>query len=197
MTDGDPMIEALIVAGQAFWMMFPALVTGPFAVLFGGGTPIDLGRTDKRGRRLLGDGKTWAGLGWGILGGVAVGCAMVMIRFYAGEEARAYLSDFTPEDSALGYVGLLFAMCLGSMMGDILFSWAKRRVGLERGAKAPLVDQLDFLVGTWAFMLIFYPTWTLENFTAWHAVAIMLIVPSLHAATNFIAFKIGKKKDPW
>ena len=59
MTDGNPIVDALIIAGQAFWMMFPALVTGPFAVLFGGGAPIDMGKKDSKGRRILGDGKTW------------------------------------------------------------------------------------------------------------------------------------------
>jgi len=198
MTEGNPIIDALIIAGQAFWMMFPALVTGPFAVLFGGGAPIDMGRKDKKGKRILGDGKTWGGLGWGILGGVAVGCAMMIVRHYAGAEAQKYLSNFTPDEpSAMGFVGILFAMCLGAMCGDIIFSWAKRRIGIKRGEKAPLVDQLDFLVGTWMFMLLFYPAWTFEHFTQWHAVAILIIVPMLHVVTNFVAFKLGKKKEPW
>lgn len=198
MTDVDPMTAALIVVGQAFWFMFPAIVTGPFAVLFGGGRPIDGGRTDRHGRRLLGDGKSWSGLGWGILGGVAVGSAMVMIRSLAGEEAEELLTDFTPfEPSILVFIGPLLAMCLGAMMGDILFSHLKRRVGLRRGARAPLVDQLDFLAGSWLFLLIFYPDWTLHTFTAAHAVAIMIIVPLLHVITNLVAYKIGKKKEPW
>lgn len=198
MTDVDPLTSALIIVGQAFWFMFPAIVTGPFAVLFGGGTPIDRGRCDKHGRRLLGDGKTWSGLGWGVLGGVAVGAAMVMILNHAGEEAQEHLTDFTPlEPSLLGFVGPLLAMCLGAMMGDVIFSYLKRRVGLKRGARTPLVDQLDFLAGSWVFLLLFYPFWTLETFLAWHAVAIMIIVPLLHIITNLIAYKLGKKKEPW
>jgi CDP-2,3-bis-(O-geranylgeranyl)-sn-glycerol synthase len=198
MSDGNPLIDALIIAGQAFWMMFPALVTGPFAVLFGGGRPIDFGRRDKKGRRLLGGGKTWSGLGWGVLGGVAVGCAMELIYWYAGDWGEEYLIDFSPgAGSALGFVGLLLAVCLGAMFGDLLFSFCKRKVGLKRGKRAPLVDQLDFLAGAWVFMVIFYPVWTFDNFSAWHAIAILIIVPILHVITNLIAFKIGKKKEPW
>lgn len=198
MDTSDPMISALIIAGQAFWFTFPAMVTGPFAVLFGGGRPIDGGRTDAKGRRLLGDGKTWSGLGWGILGGVAVGSAMVLIRANLDPEVQARLTDFTPfEPSALSFVGPLLAMCLGAMVGDILFSYLKRRVGLRRGARAPLVDQLDFLVMSWFFLLAFYPDWTLRTFTSWHAVAILIIIPLLHVVTNLIAYKIGRKKEPW
>ncbi|HUU07508.1 MAG TPA: CDP-archaeol synthase, partial [Thermoplasmata archaeon] len=45
-------------AFAGLWLMLPALIPNPAAVLVGGGTPMDLGRT-WRGRRVLGDGKTW------------------------------------------------------------------------------------------------------------------------------------------
>lgn len=198
MSGGNPIIDALIVAGQALWFMFPAMCTGSIAVLLGGGAPIDGRRKDKRGVRLLGDGKSWAGLGWGILGGVAVGTAMVIIRSFTTAEAKSYLTDFTPsEPTALGFIGPLMAMCFGAMMGDLLFSYGKRRRGLPRGARAPLVDQLDFVVGSWLFLLAFYPTWTLHTFMAWHAIAILILIPGIHLLANIIGYKLGKKKEPW
>jgi CDP-2,3-bis-(O-geranylgeranyl)-sn-glycerol synthase len=198
MSSGNPIIDALIVVGQALWFMFPAMCTGSIAVLLGGGAPIDGGRVDKHGHRLLGDGKSWAGLGWGILGGVAVGTAMVLIRSVAPAEAKSYLTDFIPSDpTCLGFIGPLLAMCFGAMMGDLLFSFGKRRKGLRRGAKAPLVDQLDFVVGSWLFLLAFYPSWTLHTFSAWHAIAILIMMPGVHMLTNIIAYKLGRKKEPW
>jgi len=198
MSSGNPVIDALIVVGQALWFMFPAMTTGSIAVLLGGGAPIDGYRKDKNGVRLLGDGKSWAGLGWGILGGVAVGTAMVIIRSFAPTEAKDLLTDFTPEGpTLLGFLGPIIALCFGAMMGDLLFSFGKRRKGLQRGARAPLVDQLDFVIGSWLFLLAFYPTWTLQTFRAWHAIVILILIPGIHLLTNVVAYKLGKKKEPW
>ena len=198
MSTGNPVLDALIVVGQAIWFMFPAMVTGSFAVLLGGGAPIDGHRKDKNGMRILGDGKSWAGLGWGILGGVAVGTLMVVIRTFLPEEAQELLTSFTPEEpSFLGFLGPLLAMCFGAMMGDLLFSFLKRRKGLERGAKAPLVDQLDFVAGSWLFLLAFYPTFTLNAFRSWHAIVVIILIPVIHFVSNVIAYKLGRKKEPW
>ena len=198
MSTGNPLADALIIVGQALWFMFPAMCTGSFAVLLGGGAPIDGHRKDKNGVRLLGDGKSWSGLGWGILGGVAVGTAMVIIRSFAPQEAKDLLTDFTPQEpSFLGFIGPLLAMCFGAMMGDLLFSFGKRRKGLKRGARAPLVDQLDFVVGSWLFLLAFYPTFTLHTFSAWMAITVLILMPAVHLVTNVIAHKLGKKKEPW
>ncbi|HQL60331.1 MAG TPA: CDP-archaeol synthase, partial [Methanoculleus sp.] len=41
--------------------MLPAYVPNSAAALFGGGTPIDSGRTFGDGRRIFGDGKTYRG----------------------------------------------------------------------------------------------------------------------------------------
>ena len=49
---------ALIVA---FWLMLPAYVPNNFAAIFGGGTPLDMGRVFQDGERALGDGKTFRG----------------------------------------------------------------------------------------------------------------------------------------
>ncbi len=59
------LLETVFVA---FWTMLPAYVPNNTAVLFGGGPPIDGGRT-WRGSRILGDGKTWRGTAGGILAG--------------------------------------------------------------------------------------------------------------------------------
>src|SRR2546429_9475735 len=62
---------ALEAIPQALWFFLPAFVANPMAVVFGGGTPIDFGRTLRDRERLFGDGKTWrGGVGGAVLGGV-------------------------------------------------------------------------------------------------------------------------------
>ena len=56
--------------------MIPALLPNSAAVLFGGGTPIDFGRS-WRGARILGDGKTWRGLFGGVFAGVIIGIILI------------------------------------------------------------------------------------------------------------------------
>ncbi|MDX1747598.1 MAG: CDP-archaeol synthase, partial [Halobacteriales archaeon] len=63
------MVVSLVVG--ALWAMLPAYIPNNAAVLFGGGRPIDGGRTWD-GRRVLGDGKTWRGTVAGTLAGTAV-----------------------------------------------------------------------------------------------------------------------------
>src|SRR3989442_10565657 len=62
---------ALEAIPQALWFFLPAFVANPMAVVFGGGTPIDFGRTLGDRERLFGDGKTWRGLlGGPVFGGL-------------------------------------------------------------------------------------------------------------------------------
>lgn len=197
MDDGKPFLDVLIICAQAIWFMLPSIMCNPFAVLFGGGTPIDGGRKDGKGRRVLGDGKTWSGLGWGVLGGVFIGSILVQIRRFGGD-AIGFLTDFTPEGATLlGFIGPLLALCMGAMIGDLASSFGKRRASMERGAKAPIIDQLDFVAGSWVFVLIFFPQWTLGTFSGWHALAAMVLIPGMHLSTNWIAWKLGRKNEPW
>ncbi len=41
---------------KTIWLLLPAYTPNNFAVLFGGGTPIDLGKKFIDGKRILGDG---------------------------------------------------------------------------------------------------------------------------------------------
>src|SRR2546428_2150992 len=64
---------ALEAIPQALWFFLPAFVANPMAVVFGGGTPIDFGRTLGDHERLFGDGKTWRGLVGGTSAGALLG----------------------------------------------------------------------------------------------------------------------------
>ncbi len=123
--------------------------------------PIDFGR-EWKGFRVLGDGKTWEGFFTGVSIGTAVG-------FLLGDV----------------YTG--FLLSLGAMLGDLIGSFLKRRMGLERGEEAPLLDQLDFLVG--AFLLVPPPP-------EW-AVLLIAATPVVHRAASVAGHLWGVKREPW
>ena len=67
--------DILAIIGIGFWVYVPALLPNTFAPFVGGGTPVDFGKSWK-GKRLLGDGKTWRGfIGGALIGGLLIGLA--------------------------------------------------------------------------------------------------------------------------
>ncbi len=187
-------MEEVLVALSGLWLMLPALLPNSAAVIFGGGPPIDLGRS-WRGRRILGDGKTWYGLIGGCAAGVALGTILMMVALPFDSEN---LWGFGSYPAALG---VIFALSLGALLGDMGGSFIKRRLNVKRGAKMPVLDQYDFLLGSLILLLIFYPDWFLSNFwegNRWIALLTILVaVPLLHRGVNIIGYRMGRKEVPW
>src|SRR5437879_13801189 len=103
---------ALDAIPQALWFFLPAFVANPMAVVFGGGTPIDFGRTLRDGQRLFGDGKTWRGLVGGTLSGAFLGFLLFVP-----------INQFDPSSSwSFGSYGVAFAasgvLSFGALLGD-------------------------------------------------------------------------------
>ena len=55
------------------YFILPAYFSNGGALAFGGGTPVDFGKTDSKGIRWIGDGVTWRGLAAGTLIGMLTG----------------------------------------------------------------------------------------------------------------------------
>jgi CDP-2,3-bis-(O-geranylgeranyl)-sn-glycerol synthase len=176
-----------LVAG-ALWAMLPAYVPNNAAVLAGGGRPIDGGRT-LGGRRLLGDGKTWRGTAVGTLVGVALAVALNA----AHPAVVAALGADLPTFSLRAAVGL----ALGAMLGDIGASFLKRRLGRQRGAAVPGLDQLDFVVGALVLAVLLAPAWTVATFSLARLAVVVVATPLLHLTTNAGAYLLGLKAEPW
>ncbi|MDD3492390.1 MAG: CDP-2,3-bis-(O-geranylgeranyl)-sn-glycerol synthase [Candidatus Thermoplasmatota archaeon] len=178
---------------EAVWLVLPAYLANASAVVLGGGTPIDFGKT-WRDKRLLGDGKTWRGAGSGILVGMAAGMLM---------------NHLAPDTYGTGAGSLLiiFALAYGTLSGDMLESFVKRRLGKESGAHWPIADQVDFLIGafTCSFLMSFFldewgindGNWFLSRFTVWHVLFLLAFTPLLHYVTNVAGYLAGLKKVPW
>jgi CDP-2,3-bis-(O-geranylgeranyl)-sn-glycerol synthase len=174
---------ALTVA-TGVWAILPAYVPNSVAVLVGGGPPIDGGRT-WRGARLLGDGKTWRGFVGGTLGGTLVALAMNAVR-----------PGLAPALPAFPTAAVL-SLPLGAMLGDAAGSFLKRRLGRERGAPAPVLDQLGFVAVALGGTLAVAPAWTLATFTLPVLAVVLLLTPLAHLLTNVGAYLLGLKDEPW
>lgn len=172
------------VVVTAVWVMLPTYLPNSVAVLVGGGRPIDGGRT-WHGTRLLGDGKTWRGAGGGFLAGALL--ALVLNRI--GATRSAALPVF-PRRAAV-------TLPAGAMLGDIGGSFLKRRLGRERGAPVPVLDQLGFAVGALVLTRALAPAWFRSTFTDSVLVATVVLTPVLHVLSNVAAYLVGVKGVPW
>ncbi len=174
----------------AIWLLLPAYTPNNFAVVFGGGKPLDLGKNFIDGKRILGDGKTFKGFFAGVVGGIFVAHLELLIETFFSFHIFSTLTY--PE-----FLKLAFALSFGSLAGDCAGSFVKRRFGVDRGGKFPLLDQYDFLL----FSL--FLSWFLcreafsKLFTLPVLVVAFVITPILHRATNVIAYKLGLKDVPW
>jgi CDP-2,3-bis-(O-geranylgeranyl)-sn-glycerol synthase len=180
------MVYGVVVT--AIWAMLPAYVPNNAAVVVGGGRPIDAGRT-MGDRRILGDGKTWRGTlgGWAV--GVLIALGLRRVRAPASDLLGVALPEFP--------LAVALALPLGAMLGDVGASFLKRRTGRDRGAPFPGVDQLDFVAGALLLAALAAPGWVVETFTFPVVVAVVVLTPLLHVATNATAYWLGLKTEPW
>ena len=151
---------------ETIWLFLPAYFANASPVVLGGGGPIDGGVNWIDGKPLLGSHKTVKGTVLGIVVGTLVGVL---------------------QGNVLG--GVLQAG--GAILGDIVFSFLKRRVDMEPGASFPFVDQLDFII--FAVILSFPVQPTGFN----QILAILVLTFPIHYLTNIIAYWLRLKKHPW
>ena len=162
-------IATLVV--EAFKFIFPAYCANAAPVLAGGGLPMDFGKNFVDGRRVFGQNKTFRGFFFGLIIGVFVGLV---------------------EYAVFGYP-LLFSFLspLGALFGDLTGAFLKRRLNIAPGGLLPIVDQVDFVVGAVLFSLpLGIVSWEL-------AITVMLVTPPIHLLTNFVAYKLKLKSNPW
>lgn len=179
---------------DAIWFFLPAMLPNTSAAIFGGGPALDFGAMWK-GRRVLGDGKTWKGLAVGIASGVLLGYLEGVVALPAG----APLAHVYP--LSLSILPALLALSAGSMLGDIAGAFVKRRRGLERGASVPILDQYDFAAGALLLVYLASPAAAVRFLFGGEALAglavVLLIIYPLHRLINYIGYRKGLKSVPW
>ena len=162
-------IATLIIEAMKF--IFPAYCANAVPVITGGGTPMDFGKKFFDGKRIFGNNKTFRGFFFGFAVGMAVGLVELILFDYP----------------------FLFAVLspLGALLGDLTAAFLKRRLGIAPGGLLPIIDQVDFVVGALLFSLpLAIISWEL-------ALAVIVITPPIHLLTNFLAYKLKLKKNPW
>ena len=179
---------------QALWLVLPAYIANASALVFGGGIPIDFGKKWKDNRRILGDGKTWQGLLIGTFIGMTAGFGLSVVSKYAVIiNFPITINDF------MGYpmmIPIIFSLCFGALIGDIIESFFKRRIGKDRGDNWIPFDQLDFILGVLFFSLLISSilnileftkeNWFIESFSLFHIFVLLLITPFFHFFANFV-----------
>jgi len=162
-------IATLII--EALKFIFPAYCANAVPVIVGGGSPLDLGKKFFDGKPIFGKNKTFRGFFFGLAIGVSVGLVESILFGYP-----LLFSVFSP---------------LGALMGDLAGAFLKRRLGIAPGGLLPIIDQIDFVIGAILFSLpLTMMSWDL-------ALAVIIITPPIHLFTNFLAYKLKLKNNPW
>jgi CDP-2,3-bis-(O-geranylgeranyl)-sn-glycerol synthase len=155
----------------ALELIFPAYCANAAPVLAGGGLPIDFGKNFLDGRRVFGTNKTFRGFFFGLAIGILVGMVELFLFGYP--------------------VLFVFLSPLGALVGDLTGAFLKRRLNIPPGGLLPVVDQVDFVIGALVFTL------PLQIISLEVAIAMLIITPPIHLLTNFAAYKLKLKSNPW
>ncbi|MHA2502685.1 MAG: CDP-archaeol synthase [Candidatus Kariarchaeaceae archaeon] len=153
----------------------PAFFGNAVPVFVSGLGRLDGGRNFVDGKPFFGSHKTKGGVLAGILGGGIVGFVVPL---------------FHPEIYAMipGYsIWVGFVMGFGSILGDALGSFIKRRIKIKPGASFPIVDQVGFVFTALvlaSFMVDFPLGW-------WWVVPVTLLI---HLISNIWAYLFGWKE---
>lgn len=187
-------LGVIVIMLNGFWLFLPAMIPNSAAVVFGGGTKMDFGRS-WRGKRIFGDGKSWRGFFGGAFSGIVLGLILIGISALFGSD------DYWGYGKFWGCLGVIACLSFGAVLGDLCGAFIKRRYGLERGAKAPILDQYDFVIGALCITALFNPGWVYDTYIeGWHIAALiflLVVMFSIHRIVNIIGYKMGLKKEPW
>lgn len=166
-------MEPAYIAIEALKFIFPAYCANAIPVIAGGGPSLDFGKNFFDGRPIFGKHKTFRGFFSGLTVGTIVGFL------------ESVFFDYPVT------FGLLLS--IGALFGDLTGAFAKRRLGLAPGDLLPVVDQVDFIIGAVLFSLSI----CLQTLSWQLIVAVLIVTPPIHLATNFAAYKLGLKSNPW
>jgi CDP-2,3-bis-(O-geranylgeranyl)-sn-glycerol synthase len=156
----------------ALVFILPSYAANSIPAVFGGGTPIDLGRRFIDGERIFGSHKTVRGFVGGLLAGLLVSVLMGLLI-----------------SSELFF--LCFLVSIGALLGDLGGAFIKRRLKHPPGYPLPLLDQLDFVFGG---LLVLYP---FHRPSSGAVFLILLFTPAFHLLANMLAYVLRIKKNFW
>jgi CDP-2,3-bis-(O-geranylgeranyl)-sn-glycerol synthase len=157
---------------SAIYILLPVYCANGAPVIFGGGRPIDFGRSLSDGQRILGDHKTIRGFASGLIVGAIVG---IFESFFLAQN----------------FLSIAILASLGALLGDMAGALVKRRLMIKPGGPFPVLDQLDFVIGALLLVSI------VSRVSLGTAVIILLVTPPIHLLTNLGAYLFGLKSTYW
>ena len=153
---------------RTIWRLRPAgaanAVPPILTRIFGAGRPIST--------RLFGAHKTWQGL----IGGLVAGCAVFLLQRMLDHESLPFAAAI--------------AMSFGALGGDILKSFAKRRIGIAPGKAWIPFDQIDYVAGALILTWPFIPIGLVDGLVA---IAAFVALHLIFSAAGYLA---GVKDQP-
>jgi len=84
-----------------------------------------------------------------------------------------------------------FMIALGTVLGDLVGAFLKRRIRIKPGSPLPIVDQLDFVFGGLLLGQVFFQM----NLPS--VLIVILVTPPIHLGTNYGAYLLGIKRTRW
>ena len=173
----------------SLYLLLPAYFANSFGTLINKwkflDIPLDHGK--KFGKEyIFGPGKTYRGTLIGIL--VAI-ITILIQKLLFSVELFQNISVIDYQNTNWLLLGLLAG--LGSVGGDIIASFIKRRLNLKRGTPVPPLDQWDFIIGF--FLLISLMVDIPQSII----IASLILTLVLHPLTNIIAYLLKIKKVWW
>ena len=177
----------------ALWFFIPAgianstpIIAAHLPVLSTLNAPLDFHK-HFRGRRLLGDHKTWRGVISGVLMGVvAIWLQSQLFHDYAW--VRHVSSPVSYQSNAVLVLGLLLG--IGALLGDALKSFLKRQYNIAEGRRWFPFDQLDFVIVGLLLSTIYV------RLPAVDYGLIVLIWFGMHLLFSYIGFLLNLKERP-
>jgi len=160
-------VSDVLWMAETIYLYLPAYLANAAPVICGGSSALDGGRVWRDSRPILGSHKTVRGT----ISGVAVGTAVGLVQM-------------TPLRG--------FLLALGTIGGDLIVSFVKRRLDLKPGASFLVADQLGFIVAAVALASVVPPPPTWER-----VVAILVATVPIHFISNFFAWLLKLKSHPW
>jgi CDP-2,3-bis-(O-geranylgeranyl)-sn-glycerol synthase len=179
------MVDLWVEFVKALLILFPAFTANAFPPLAMGKRPIDFGKK-LFGKRIFGDGKTIEGFILGTVAGFMIGALEALLYPSLNAYAMQYGVTLPVMTMTIG-----FLISFGSLVGDLVGSFIKRRFGLQRGANVPFLDQWNFIIV--ATLL----TMWLTEINIWMFVLMLITTLIVHRIANIIAHKLKIKREPW
>lgn len=140
--------------------------------------------------KLFGANKTLRGLLTGIMAGALVGLLLFLLRGFLILFLPVYSDYYNLYSGWFMSMAIGWWLGLGALIGDMVKSYWKRRLGIKPGAMFQPWDGIDYMVGAIIFLLPWYSVGIIGS------IFLLILWPVLSLLANTIAYHIGWK-DCW